>query len=84
MAYRKNALRQPSCIGCLHNYYHNDPISKRQQGVMMHLGEVSAQAGRMPIDLRRVILSAVFPPGAPRKKIRVNCGYIPSRAPMTA
>ena len=51
---------------------------------MMHLGEVSAQAGRMPIDLRRVILSAVFPPGAPRKKIRVNCGYIPSRAPMTA
>jgi len=39
MAYRKNALRQPSCIGCLHNYYHNNPISKRQQGIMMHLGE---------------------------------------------
>ena len=84
MAYRTNALRQPSCVGCPYNYYYHDPIPKPQQGITMHLGERFCTGGKKPTDLRRVTLSAVFPPGVPSEKIRVKCGYIPSRAPMTA
>lgn len=46
MAYRTNALRQPSCVGCPYNYYYHDPIPKPQQGITMHLGERFCTGGK--------------------------------------
>lgn len=68
MAYRTNALRQPSCVGCPYNYYYHDPIPKPQQGITMHLGERFCTGGKKAHRFKKSDPKRGVPSWCPKRK----------------
>ena len=64
----KYTLRYPSCIGCPHNLYFGDTISKKQFGVMMHCGEHFCIGEKRARRIKRRDLKSKVPVWCPKRK----------------
>lgn len=63
-----NTIKRPTCAGCPHDLYFGEPIPKRQQGVMMHLGEHYCTGSKRARRFRKSDPKVYAPSWCPKRK----------------
>lgn len=64
----RNGPGKPTCAGCSHNLYYNDPVPKRVMGIRMYMGERFCTGGKKARRFKRSDPQIYVPSWCPKRK----------------